>query len=104
MDIDGLGDKYIETLVDAGIVKSVADLYRLNRDQLLHLKLVLDAEDPSALAAALKLHLPAEGSGAVLNAVLKLDGNDPAGARRRWRSRPASNGTRRRSPPSGPTT
>ncbi|MCU1049290.1 NAD-dependent DNA ligase LigA [Stenotrophomonas maltophilia] len=82
MDIDGLGDKYIETLVDAGIVKSVADLYRLNRDQLLHLKLVLDAEDPSALAAALKLHLPAEGSGAVLNAVLKLDGNDPG-----WRAR-----------------
>lgn len=81
MDIDGLGDKYIETLVDAGIVKSVADLYRLNRDQLLHLKLVLDAEDPSALAAALKLHLPAEGSGTVLNAVLKLDGSDPA-----WRA------------------
>lgn len=76
MDIDGLGDKYIETLVDAGIVRSVADLYRLNRDQLLHLKLVLDAEDPSALAAALKLHLPAEGSGVVLNAVLKLDGSD----------------------------
>ncbi len=64
MDIDGLGDKYIETLVDAGIVRSVADLYRLSRDQLLHLKLVLDAEDPSALAAALKPHLPAEGSGA----------------------------------------
>ncbi len=81
MDIDGLGDKYIETLVDAGIVKSVADLYRLSRDTLLHLKLVLDAEDPSALAAALKLHLPAEGSGAVLNAVLKLDGNDPG-----WRA------------------
>ena len=81
MDIDGLGDKYIETLVDAAIVSSVADLYRLNRDQLLHLKLVLDAEDPSALAALLKLHLPAEGSGAVLNAVLKLDGNDPA-----WRA------------------
>lgn len=81
MDIEGLGDKYIETLVDAGIVKSVADLYRLSRDTLLHLKLVLDAEDPSALAAALKLHLPAEGSGAVLNAVLKLDGNDPG-----WRA------------------
>ncbi|WP_206141096.1 NAD-dependent DNA ligase LigA [Stenotrophomonas maltophilia] len=82
MDIDGLGDKYIETLVDAGIVKSVADLYRLSRDQLLHLKLVLDAEDPSALAAALKLHLPAEGSGVVLNAVLKLDGSEPG-----WRAR-----------------
>ncbi|MHC1662944.1 NAD-dependent DNA ligase LigA [Stenotrophomonas maltophilia] len=81
MDIDGLGDKYIETLVDAGIVKGVADLYRLTRDQLLHLKLVLDAEDPSALAASLAPHLPAEGSGTVLNAVLKLDGNDVA-----WRA------------------
>lgn len=89
MDIDGLGDKYIETLVDAGIVTSVADLYRLNRDQLLHLKLVLDAEDPSALAAALKPHLPAEGSGAVLTAVLRLDGNDP-GWRAQALAQPAS--------------
>jgi len=75
MDIDGLGDRYIETLVDAGIVRGVADLYRLSRDQLLHLKLVLDAADPSALAASLKPHLPAEGSGVVLNAVLRLDGD-----------------------------
>ena len=89
MDIDGLGDKYIETLVDAGIVRSVADLYRLTRDQLLHLKLVLDAEAPSALAASLKLHLPAEGSGAVLNAVLKLDGND-AGWRAQALAQPAA--------------
>ncbi len=74
MDIDGLGDRYIETLVDAGIVRGVADLYRLTRDQLLHLKLVLDADDSSALATSLKPHLPAEGSGAVLNAVLRLDG------------------------------
>ncbi|WP_205515585.1 NAD-dependent DNA ligase LigA [Stenotrophomonas sp. B1-1] len=89
MDIDGLGDKYIETLVDAGIVKSVADLYRLSRDTLLHLKLVLDAEDPSALAAALKLHVPAEGSGAVLTAVLKLDAAD-AGWRAQALVQPAS--------------
>ena len=81
MDIDGLGDRYIETLVDAGIVRGVADLYRLTRDQLLHLKLVLDAADPSALAASLKPHLPVEGSGAALNAVLRLDGNDAA-----WRA------------------
>ncbi len=76
MDIDGLGGKYIETLVDAGIVRGVADLYRLNRDTLLRLKLVLDAEDPSALAASYGPHLPPEGSGAVLSAVLKLDGDD----------------------------
>ena len=81
MDIDGLGGKYIETLVDAGIVRGVADLYRLNRDTLLRLKLVLDAADPSALAASYGPHLPPEGSGAVLNAVLKLEGQDPG-----WRA------------------
>ena len=81
MDIDGLGDRYIETLVDAGIVRGVADLYRLQRDTLLLLKLALEASDPSALANAIAPHLPAEGSGEWLNAVLKLDGVDAA-----WRA------------------
>ena len=78
MDIDGLGGKYIETLVDAGIVRSVADLYRLTRDTLLQLKLVLDASDPSALATSYQPHLPAEGSSAVLNTVLRLEASDSA--------------------------
>ncbi len=81
MDIDGLGGKYIETLVDAGIVRGVADLYRLQRDQLLQLKLVLDAESPEALASQIGLHLPPEGSGDHLRAILKLDGSDEA-----WRA------------------
>ncbi len=81
MDIDGLGGKYIETLVDAGIVRGVADLYRLQRDQLLRLKLVLDAESPEALASQIGLHLPPEGSGEYLRAILKLDGSDEA-----WRA------------------
>ena len=76
MDIDGLGGKYIETLVDAGIVRGVADLYRLQRDQLLQLKLVLDAESPEALASQIGLHLPPEGSGDYLRGLLKLDGSD----------------------------
>jgi len=80
MDIEGLGDKYVETLVDAGIVRGVADLYRLRRDQLLHLKLVLDAESPEALAGAVKPHLSPEGSGEVLRAIVRLDGED-------WRAR-----------------
>ena len=82
MDIDGLGGKYIETLVDAGIVRGVADLYRLTRDTLLQLKLVLDAEDPSALAASFTPHLPPDGSGAVLNAVLRLEAGDAG-----WRAK-----------------
>ncbi|MEN5068964.1 NAD-dependent DNA ligase LigA [Stenotrophomonas sp. TWI1183] len=81
MDIDGLGGKYIETLVDAGIVRGVADLYRLQRDQLLQLKLVLDAESPEALASQVGLHLPPEGSGEYLRSLLKLDGSDEA-----WRA------------------
>jgi len=81
MDIDGLGGKYIETLVDAGIVRGVADLYRLQRDQLLQLKLVLDAESPEALASQVGLHLPPEGSGGYLRSLLKLDGGDEA-----WRA------------------
>lgn len=82
MDIDGLGGKYIETLVDAGIVRGVADLYRLSRDQLLQLKLVLDAESPEALAAQIGLHLPPEGSGDYLRGILQLDGSDEG-----WRAR-----------------
>jgi DNA ligase (NAD+) len=34
MDIEGLGHKLVEQLVDAGLVASVADLYRLTREQL----------------------------------------------------------------------
>ncbi|MGV8958844.1 MAG: NAD-dependent DNA ligase LigA [Stenotrophomonas sp.] len=82
MDIDGLGDRYIETLVDAGIVRGVADLYGLQRDQLLLLKLVLDAESPEALASLVSPHLPAEGSGEYLNRILKLDGGDQG-----WRAK-----------------
>jgi DNA ligase (NAD+) len=37
MDIDGLGEKLIEQLVDSGKVKSVADLYYLKEDDLLRL-------------------------------------------------------------------
>ncbi|MGX9189472.1 NAD-dependent DNA ligase LigA [Stenotrophomonas sp. Ker107b] len=81
MDIDGLGGKYIETLVDAGIVRGVSDLYRLQRDQLLQLKLVLDAESPEALASQIGLHLPPEGSGDYLRGILRLDGTDEA-----WRA------------------
>ena len=38
MDIDGMGDALVEQLVDAGIVKSVADLYSLNLETLTNLE------------------------------------------------------------------
>lgn len=38
MDIDGLGDKIVEQLVDKGLVKSPADLYRLTYEQVIELE------------------------------------------------------------------
>jgi DNA ligase (NAD+) len=81
MDIDGLGDKFIEVLVDAGVVRGVADLFQLERDQLLLLKLALDADSPETLANQLAPHLRPEGSGDTLNQLLKLDAGDA-----RWRA------------------
>ncbi len=34
MDIEGMGDKLVEQLVDAGMIESVADIYKLDRDRL----------------------------------------------------------------------
>lgn len=45
MDIDGLGDRIIEALVDFGYLKSVADLYSLKLDDLLEMKRRSDERD-----------------------------------------------------------
>jgi DNA ligase (NAD+) len=45
MDIDGLGDRYIENLVDLGYVHSIADLYHLTLDNLLEMKRRADERD-----------------------------------------------------------
>ncbi len=38
MDIEGLGDKIVEQLVDAGLIQSIADLYTLDRTVLVQLE------------------------------------------------------------------
>lgn len=38
MDIDGLGDKLVDQLVESGLVKSYADLYRLTKEQVASLE------------------------------------------------------------------
>ena len=38
MNIDGIGEKIIEQLFDAGLIKSIADLYRLKKEDLLPLE------------------------------------------------------------------
>ncbi|MDH5823223.1 NAD-dependent DNA ligase LigA [Luteimonas sp. RD2P54] len=45
MDIEGLGERYIEDLVDFGYLESVADLYRLGLDDLLEMKRRADERD-----------------------------------------------------------
>ena len=45
MDIEGLGDAWIENLVDLGYVHHVADLYALTLDQLLEMKRRADERD-----------------------------------------------------------
>jgi len=45
MDIDGLGERYIEELCELGYVHSVADLYQLTLDDLLEMKRRADERD-----------------------------------------------------------
>lgn len=45
MDIEGLGERFIESLSDLGYVQSVADLYKLTLDDLLEMKRRADERD-----------------------------------------------------------
>jgi DNA ligase (NAD+) len=50
MEIDGLGREVAKQLVEAGLVKSVADLYKLNKEQLLKLEKFGDKKATQLLA------------------------------------------------------
>jgi DNA ligase (NAD+) len=45
MDIEGLGDRYIDSLVEADLIHGVADLYKLTLDDLLTMKRLADERD-----------------------------------------------------------
>lgn len=51
MDIEGLGIKIVEQLIEAGLVRDVADLYTLKRDQLLALEGFKDKKTDNLLTA-----------------------------------------------------
>ncbi len=51
MDVEGLGDKLVEQLVDQGLVHSIADLYLLSRDQLAGLDRMAEKSADNILAA-----------------------------------------------------
>jgi DNA ligase (NAD+) len=45
MDIEGLGDRYIDSLVECNLIHGVADLYKLTLDDLLAMKRLADERD-----------------------------------------------------------
>ncbi|HZV06480.1 MAG TPA: NAD-dependent DNA ligase LigA [Gemmataceae bacterium] len=51
MDIEGIGEKLAEQLVSSGLVKTVADLYRLKKDQLMDLERMGDLSAQNLLDA-----------------------------------------------------
>ncbi|MGE5667342.1 MAG: NAD-dependent DNA ligase LigA [Betaproteobacteria bacterium] len=51
MDIEGLGEKLVEQLVDAGLVETVADLYRLRAEDLAGLERMADKSAANAIEA-----------------------------------------------------
>lgn len=74
MDVDGLGEKFIEVLVDSGVVQGVADLYLLDLDQLLALRLVTGAESPEAFLREAREHLAEAGYRTLAQRVESLEG------------------------------
>jgi DNA ligase (NAD+) len=48
MDIEGLGDRYIDSLVESNLIHGVGDLYRLTLDDLLRMKRLADERDGGA--------------------------------------------------------
>ncbi len=51
MDIDGLGDKLVEQLVEAGMIKSVADIYTLEKEQIAELERMGEKSAENLIAA-----------------------------------------------------
>ncbi|TBV74132.1 NAD-dependent DNA ligase LigA [Pseudoxanthomonas winnipegensis] len=85
MDVDGLGEKFIEVLVDAGVVQGVADLYTLDLDQLLQLRLVTGAETPEGFLREAREHLAA-GAYAKLEATLARVRGDAEAVPETWQA------------------
>jgi len=51
MDIDGLGEKLVDQLVESGLIRDVADLYALTRPQLAGLERMADKSAANIIAA-----------------------------------------------------
>src|SRR5690606_19618693 len=51
LDIDTLGEKNVEALVDAGLVRDLADIYTLTKEQVLELDRFADVSASNLIAA-----------------------------------------------------
>lgn len=51
LDIDTLGEKNVEALIDAGLVKDIADIYKLKKEQVLQLERFADISAQNLISA-----------------------------------------------------
>ncbi|MBI1857291.1 NAD-dependent DNA ligase LigA [Candidatus Saccharibacteria bacterium] len=58
LDIDGLGEKNVGTLVDAGLVNDLADIYMLTKDQIMKLDRFADLSAQNLVDAVAKVKQP----------------------------------------------
>jgi len=69
MDIEGLGDRYIDSLVECSLIHGVADLYKLNLDDLLKMKRLADERDGSTPETVKQGKVPTKWADNLLNAI-----------------------------------
>ncbi|MGJ9416767.1 NAD-dependent DNA ligase LigA [Massilia sp. CMS3.1] len=69
MDIEGLGDRYIDSLVECSLIHGVADLYKLNLDDLLAMKRLADERDGSTPDTVRQGKVPTKWADNLLNAI-----------------------------------
>lgn len=58
LDIDGMGEKNVAALVDAGLVKDMADIYTLTKEQVISLERFADISASNLVAAVAKVQQP----------------------------------------------
>jgi DNA ligase (NAD+) len=69
MDIEGLGDRYIDSLVEANLVTGVADLYKLTQDDLLKMKRLADEAEEATPETARQGKVPTKWADNLLAAI-----------------------------------
>ena len=69
MDIEGLGDRYIDSLVECNLIHGVADLYTLNLDDLLKMKRLADEREGSTPETVKQGKVPTKWADNLLGAI-----------------------------------